>query len=112
MPALRLPLSGDVTQSINPWTWFFRTVGSQLGLVNINLGRSSDPDLEQEILDDVGTYGKQLGQIGDALRVLLKYNTPERLEPDERRALNALQCQLDEIDRLKARRARQLTPRP
>jgi hypothetical protein len=63
MPEFRLPLSGDVTQAINPWSWFFRTVGNQLGLININLGKSSDPELEQRIVNEVGTYGKQLGQI-------------------------------------------------
>ena len=34
MPAFRLPLSGNVTQSINPWTWFFNPVGSRVGPVN------------------------------------------------------------------------------
>jgi hypothetical protein len=43
MPSFRLPLSGDVSQAINPWAWFFRTVGNQLGLINVNLGKSSDP---------------------------------------------------------------------
>ena len=31
-----MPLSGDVTQAINPWTWTFGSATSQLGLVNIN----------------------------------------------------------------------------
>src|SRR5438132_1462421 len=43
MPAFRLPLSGNVTQSINPWTMLFNPVGSQVGLVNIDLGQSSGP---------------------------------------------------------------------
>src|SRR5712691_8518093 len=49
MPAFRLPLSGNVTQSINPWTWFFNPVGSQVGLVNIELGQSSNPAVEEEV---------------------------------------------------------------
>jgi hypothetical protein len=104
VPEFRLPLSGDVTQTINPWSWFFRTVGNQLGLININLGQSSDPELEERIVNEVGTYGKQLGQIGDALRVLLDHIKLDDLKPDERRALTALEYQLDEIDRLKSRR--------
>ena len=104
MPNFRLPLSGDVSQVINPWTWFFRTVGNQLGLVNINLGKSSDPPLEEQILDDVGSYGRQIGQIGDALGILIKHIKLEHLKPEEERALKALQYQLDEIDRLKAKR--------
>ncbi len=58
MPAFRLPLSGNVTQSINPWTMLFNPVGSQVGLVNIDLGQSSQPEVEQEVLTDVASYGK------------------------------------------------------
>lgn len=60
MPVFRLPLSGNVTQSINPWTWLFNPVGSQVGLVNIELGQSSNPAGEEEVLTDVASYGKQL----------------------------------------------------
>jgi hypothetical protein len=42
MPVFRLPLSGNVTQTIKPWTWFFNPVGSQVGLVNIELRQSSN----------------------------------------------------------------------
>ena len=49
MPVFRLPLSGNVTQSINPWTWMFNPVGSQVGLVNIELGQSSNPAVEEEV---------------------------------------------------------------
>jgi hypothetical protein len=105
MPNFRLPLSGDVTQTINPWNWFFKPVDSQFGLININLGKSSDPALEQQILSDVGSYGRQIGQIGDAVRVLIKHGNLQNLDIEDRRAINALLFQLDEIDRLKAKRA-------
>jgi hypothetical protein len=72
MAMFKMPLSGDVVQSISPWTALFSPLGNQLGVININLGQSSDPDVEQEVLSDVGTYGKQLGRIGDALIVLLR----------------------------------------
>ncbi|HEV2189298.1 MAG TPA: hypothetical protein VGR70_18960 [Stellaceae bacterium] len=77
MPVFRLPLSGNVTQSINPWTWAFNPVGSQVGLVNIELGQSSEPAVEEEILTDVASYGKQLGRIEDALLVVLKHFKPD-----------------------------------
>ena len=64
MTAFRLPLSGNVSQLISPWAGWFGN--SQLGLININLGQSSAPEVEQEILEDVGSYGRQLGRIGDA----------------------------------------------
>ena len=104
MPNLMLPLSGDVTQAINPCTWFVKSVGGQFGMININLGKSSDPVLEQQILDDVGTYGRQLGQIGDALAVLLRHVKLADLSPDEVQAIEAFQLQLAQIERLKAKR--------
>lgn len=55
--------SGDVTQTINPWNW--------IGL-NINLGQSSNPETERAVLDEVGSYGRQIGRIGEALAVLVK----------------------------------------
>jgi hypothetical protein len=100
---LAMPLSGNVDQVIDPWTLMLRMVGNQFGLI-INLGKSSDPELEKEILQDVGTYGKQLGQIGDALRVLIHHVKLDDLSPAEKRAITAAEFQLDEIDRLKARR--------
>src|SRR2546430_10339923 len=100
MPVLRLPLSGNVTQSINPWTWMFNPVGSQVGLVNIELGQSSNPAVEEEVLSDVASYGKQLGRIEDALLVLLAHFHPEReLTADEQKALSDLKA----IDRKSTR---------
>jgi len=31
--------------------------GGQFGLVNINLGQSSEPKVEEEVLSDIATYG-------------------------------------------------------
>ena len=103
MSDLRLPLSGAVTQTINPWTWLFSSVGSQYGLVNINLGNAGDPALEQRILADVGTYGRQIGRIGDALRVLLDHVALDGLTPAEQDAIGALRRQLDDVDRVKSK---------
>jgi hypothetical protein len=105
MPNVRLPLSGDVTQAINPWNWMLNSVGSQFGLVNINLGRSTDPELEREILEEVGSYGRQLGRIGDVLGVLLKHVKIENLSDDEKKKIWAFETQLVEIERLKAERS-------
>jgi len=72
-------------------------------LVNINRGRSSDPELEQEVLDEVGSYGKQLGRIGDALAVLIRYVELEDLDAGERDTINALRFRLEKIARVKTR---------
>ena len=101
MPDLRLPLSGDVNQTINPWTWYFPFSGNQFGLVNISLGSAGDPAAERKILDEVGTYGKQLGRIGDVLRILVKHLDKEKLSADELKAVNRLLLQLDCIDLIK-----------
>jgi hypothetical protein len=107
MSIFRLPLSGAVTQTINPWTWVQNLFGNQFGLINIDLGKSSDPELERQILEDVGSYGRQLGQIGDALQVLLRHVRLENLNDEERRAIQAFHYQLDEIARLKHKRQMQ-----
>ncbi|GAA0839487.1 hypothetical protein [Cupriavidus pauculus] len=105
MPDFRLPLSGDVSQSINPWTWFVHAVGNQFGVVNINLGRSTNPDMEARILDEVGSYGNQLGKIGDALGVLLAHVDRSKLSESESCKISEFEAQLAEIARVKAKRA-------
>ncbi|HEU5046862.1 MAG TPA: hypothetical protein VFT64_03380 [Rickettsiales bacterium] len=106
MPDFKLPLSGDVTQTINPWNFWCNPVGSQLGLFNINFGTSSNPAVEEQVLSDVASYGKQLGRIGDALSVLLKHFHPkEALNAHEKKALNDLKRMLEEIDNVKTRHA-------
>lgn len=115
MPEFRLPLSGDVSQIINPWLSFFRAIGSQFGLVNISLGKSADPEVEQRILEDVGSYGRQIGQIGDALGVLVARAVTADPALADDPAIKRLRCQLEDIDRIKAgygRKARRLGTDP
>ncbi len=105
MPTFKLPLSGDVVQSINPFTAFM--TGGQFGLVNINLGQSSEPKVEAEVLSDVATYGKQLGRIGDALIVLLAHFHPRTpLSAEETAAIDALKDMLQKIADVKEKHKR------
>lgn len=86
-------------QVINPWTW---------NLFTINLGQSSDPKLERRILDEVGTYGRQIGQIGDALGVLVSLMTQAQkdgLTEAQLEALGKLEDQLRMIELIKQQRA-------
>jgi hypothetical protein len=113
MPAFKLPLSGDVVQSINPFTAFM--TGGQFGLININLGQSSEPKVEEEVLSDVASYGKQLGRIGDALIVLLKHFHPHNKEEED--AINAVKEMLNGIATVKEKYKRpalrpDVTPTP
>ncbi len=105
MPTFKLPLSGDVVQSINPFTAFM--TGGQFGLININLGQSSEPKVEADVLSDVATYGKQLGRIGDALIVLLAHFHPRTpLTADETKAIDALKKMLADIADVKEKHKR------
>lgn len=105
MPLFKLPLSGDVTQAINPWT--FSPFGGQYGLVNITMGQSSEPKVEAEVLTDVAGYGKQLGRICDALRVLIKHLPQEgEYSHQDREAIHALHEMLDDIEKVKKRHGR------
>jgi hypothetical protein len=105
MALFKLPLSGDVVQWINPITWFMS--GNRI-TANVYLGESSAPEVESEILDRVGTYGRQLGQISDAMIVLLKH-LPDRakLPSDERKAIAAFEAMVYEIADIKEKHKRQ-----
>ena len=88
-------------QAINPWT--FMNQGAQFGLVNISLGQTPRPDIEQKVLDEVGSYGRQLGRIGDALEILIDHVELDGLKPSERDALDILKGQLAAIRKVKQR---------
>jgi hypothetical protein len=110
MPDVNLPLSGAVTQTIDPWTAWFSAFGSQVGLINVNLGTSADPDVEKAVISKVASYGRQLGRIEEALVVLLKhFHPPEKLSPAEDRAIRALRRMVEDIDDVKQRRTAKIT---
>lgn len=88
-------------QAINPWQFYQQ--GAQFGFINIDLGNTQHPDVEQTILDEVGSYGRQLGRIGDALEVLFKHVKLEGLSQAERDALTVLEGQLAEVRQVKER---------
>jgi hypothetical protein len=88
-------------QAINPWSFYNQ--GAQLGFVNINLGQTPHPEIEQKLLDEVGSYGLQLGRIGDALEVLIDHVKVDGLNRDEADALAILKGQLAEVRRVKRR---------
>ena len=84
---LKYPLSGAVNQAFDFMNSWFRAVGSQVGLVNITVGSTANPEAEKEILEDVGTYGRQLGRLGDALRVLVDQVDQSKLSPEKKKAI-------------------------
>jgi len=88
-------------QAINPWTFYQQ--GAQLGFINIDLGQTPHPEVEQAVLDEVGSYGRQLGRIGDALEVLLKHVKLKDLSQSEKDALDMLKGQLAAVRQVKER---------
>src|SRR5262249_21906561 len=105
MALFKLPLSGNVAQWINPVTWFMS--GNQL-TANVYVGESSAPEVEAEILDRVGTYGLQLGQLIDVVTVLLeRLPAHAALTPDDRKAIAAFEKLAHEIAGIKEKHRRQ-----
>jgi hypothetical protein len=100
------PLSGGVAQTINPWQWIANVMGNRFSLFTVNLGRSSAPEVEAEILQNVGSYGRQIGRISDVLDVLVAKLPRDNLSDAERFALEDFSAQMREIRRIKARRGR------
>lgn len=106
---LRAPLSGDVTQAID--TSFVRSFGEQLGFININTTRAGDAQLERRIVEQVASYGRQLGRVLDALDVLIRHDRRDKLGPDDQRALDELRTLRDEIEATKECSAREQVDR-
>ncbi len=101
----------DVNQVINPWHWFTRVVGGgQFGLINIVLGKTQSPEVEEEILDDVGSYGRQLGRLGDALDAVLVHMKVDTWDQKGQDAVADFRAQLREIRRIKAKHERLSNP--
>lgn len=104
MADVRMPLSGDVNQVINPWTF---APSWTIGSITVNVGESSDPEVERQVLKKVGSYGRQLGRIEDALVVLLRHLPKEtKLDDEETKAIDALKKMLDGIADVKKEHSR------
>jgi hypothetical protein len=98
------PLSGDVMQAINPWSWWTNAMG-QFGLVNISAAASANPRLEREITGTVASYGRQLGRISEALYAVLAHADQSAWSAAERREVADFRRMADEIAAVKERHA-------
>ena len=62
----------------------------RFSLFSVNLGASSDSTIEHEALNRIGSYGKQIGHLAEALEVVvkrLKLLESEHLSQEERDVL-------------------------
>ena len=77
----------------------------QFHLFNINLGASSNPSVEQKALERVGSYGRQIGHLAEALEVIVKkarlLESPD-LTPDEKDVLQVFLGDVSTIRQIKA----------
>jgi hypothetical protein len=105
MAIMTLPLGGDVSQFIAPWSWFVRQAG-QLGLVNISIGSTPAPDVEARVLEDVGSYGRQIGRLADAVEVLVATLDRNHLSAEQQAAISAFETQLNAVRKVKAAEGR------
>ena len=95
----------QLTQTINPWSW---SMGN-ISLLSVNLGQSSDPAFEARVLEQVGSYGRQIGRLGEALAVVLdRLDALDggQLDESEASAVAALRRQVSDIGQLKNAHAR------
>lgn len=95
-----MPWSGPVDQTFKYWS---KVAMGQVGFININMGKSSDPALEQLILDGVGSYGRQIGQLSDALFAVLKHVKTEDWDDESKLAILAFRKQYEAVERVKAK---------
>jgi hypothetical protein len=101
------PLSGDVSQVINPWTLWLKYLNQQMGFININNIVSGDPETEKMIIERVAGYGKQLGWILEAVDLLAEKLTAKHalgdLSDGEEKTLWRLSDLRSRIEDLKSR---------
>ncbi|MDN3637771.1 hypothetical protein QWY82_03015 [Simiduia curdlanivorans] len=94
MSHVSIPLApNSLSQSILPnWGFSFFTV---------NLGSSSRPEVEHDVLQNVGSYGKQIGHLAEALEVVIRQL--DLLDKDlPQKELDALQIFLGDIAKVRA----------
>jgi hypothetical protein len=89
-----------MTQRVRDFIYYPYTVWSNFFHPTINFGCNvSDVETEHAVLNEVGSYGKQLNKVLDAMVVLIKIDSGEPLTDDDIRMLYVLkQLHLDASD--------------
>lgn len=84
-PIVHWPLSGAVTQDINPAL----------------LIKAGDMDTEARVLREVASYGKQIGRLSELVLKLADAMPKDALDAAGRATLKELRCMVDDIQRIK-----------
>lgn len=77
--------------------WNFPLSGAVSVPITINLGGAGNPAQEQDMLDHVGSYGRQIGWLCDALEVALKKIDGEPLTHADEKALKTFTLMAEAI---------------
>lgn len=105
MPELTLPALApeSLVQTINPWNWVANLTAFRIGELNVYMGDSTRPEVEKEILRSVGSYGRQIGQLSDALAVLLRHVDLSKLSPEDTEVIRTFEGQVAKVNQVKRR---------
>ncbi len=90
----------ELTQAINPWTWWLDASDNVVSLINIT-HKSGNPEMEKSIVQDVAGYGMQLGKIEAALNVVLSTLSEKELTSEQKKALAEYREMIAEIEQAK-----------
>ncbi|MCX2864782.1 hypothetical protein OOZ63_23400 [Paucibacter sp. PLA-PC-4] len=74
-------------------------------LFSVNLGATSNAKVEQQVIEQVGSYGKQIGHLTEALEVVisrLHLMESKELSQDERDALVVFLADVAAVRKIKA----------
>ncbi|MEO0654481.1 MAG: hypothetical protein AAFY77_06405 [Pseudomonadota bacterium] len=91
-----------MNQAFEIWSNWFENIG-QIGFINIDLGRTAKPELERRILREVGSYGRQIGRMSEALEVLIEEANLDRTKLSDAKiaALHDFREMVEEVKRCK-----------
>lgn len=103
------PFSGDVHQAINPWSWWANMMG-QAGFININNINAGDSELEKDIIENVASYGRQLGRIIPVVEVLLTAVDVKKLDIAQQAAVADFKDLAARLEMRKASQGGSVTP--
>jgi len=91
-----------LSQMIDPLFWFPSGTG-QIGFINISGAASSKPEVEADIIENVATYGRQLGRRSDVLDAILSHLNARSWRGDAKKAVDAFEEMNANITAVKAR---------
>jgi hypothetical protein len=91
-----------LSQMIDPLFWLPSGTG-QIGFINISGAASSKPEVEADIIENVATYGRQLGRMSDVLDAILSDLNARTWRGDAKKAVDAFEEMNANIAAVKAR---------